>query len=124
MKIFQNLMILMKMNLLLVWIERFVWEKVISLDILEVPSLPGASQLPTKTQSNKPEAVKNDGSSQSSVSKTAEQRINDDVTVDDEDEDDDDLMFDEEEFEAVKNAFFFLRWENIRLVKLDRQGSS
>ncbi len=101
------------MNLLLVWIERFVWDKIISLDILEVPSLPGASQLPSKTQSNKPEAGKNDGSSQSSVSKTAEQGINEDVTVDDED-DDDDLMFDDEEFEAVKNASFFLRWENIR----------
>jgi len=42
------------------------------------------------------------------VSKTAEQGINEDVTVDDED-DDDDLMFDDEEFEAVKNACFFLR---------------
>jgi len=40
------------------------------------------------------------------VSKTAEQGINEDVTVDDED-DDDDLMFDDEEFEAVKNAYFF-----------------
>ncbi len=42
------------------------------------------------------------------MSKTAEQGINEDVTVDDED-DDDDLMFDDEEFEAVKNASFFLR---------------
>jgi hypothetical protein len=64
--------------------------------VVETPSPAGASQLPSKTQSNKPETANNDGSSQPVSSKINEQK-NDDVTVDD---DDDDLMFDEEEFET------------------------
>lgn len=42
----------------------------------------------------------NPSPTQSPTSKTNEENINDDVTVDD--EEDDDLMFDEEEFETVK----------------------
>ncbi len=61
--------------------------------------------MPSKTQSNKPEPTNNDGPSHSSMSKTIEQHVNDDVTVDD--DDDDDLMFDEEEFETVKNRKYY-----------------
>ncbi|CAF2859841.1 unnamed protein product [Rotaria sp. Silwood2] len=65
--------------------------------IVDNPSPSGASPLPSKTQSNQPDLTNNDGSSQPSSSRTAEQKLNDDVTIDDED---DDLMFDEEEFEV------------------------
>ncbi|UJR27130.1 hypothetical protein I4U23_008429 [Adineta vaga] len=73
--------------------------------VVEIPSLSGASQLPSKMQKNKPEVINNDGSSQTSQSKSTDKKMNDDVTVDDDndivdDDDDDDLVFDEEEFET------------------------
>ena len=58
--------------------------------------------MPTKTKSNKPEPANNDGPP---LSKSIEQRMNEDVTIDD--EDDDELMFDEEEFETVTKCFYF-----------------
>ncbi|CAF1278187.1 unnamed protein product [Adineta ricciae] len=67
--------------------------------VVESPSSPSASQLPSKMQSKKPEVVNTDYSFQSPSSKSADIKVNDEVTIDDEDEDDD-LMFDEEEFET------------------------
>ncbi|CAF0754294.1 unnamed protein product [Adineta ricciae] len=65
--------------------------------VVEPPYSPGANQLSSKTQSNKPEVAKVDDSFQSLSSKSADIKVNDEVTIDDED---DDLMFDEEEFET------------------------
>ncbi|CAF1032819.1 unnamed protein product [Rotaria magnacalcarata] len=65
--------------------------------VTEAPFPSGASQLPSKTQSNQPDQTKSEALSQPSMSKTTEQTTHDGVTIDD----DDDLMFDEEEFEAT-----------------------
>ena len=75
-------------------------ENFLFFDISEAPLPTGANPSTSKSQSNKVEMNNNPSPTQSPTSKTNEENINDDVTVDD--EEDDDLMFDEEEFETVK----------------------